>query len=183
MSNRYVLGLDPGKSGAYCLLSLDNDEPLQFLTVPSIGNNVNVPALLATVRGWAESHKIVAAAMEDVHAIFGSAAKSTFQFGWINGVMEASLYAAGVPFTKVQPKAWQTVGWAGIEKIQINTGKKTSTGKPKFKTDTKATSLLAVSRLFPTETFLATARSKKPHDGYVDAALLAHYASLKLAAW
>lgn len=47
--------------------------------------------------------------------------------------------------------------------------------KQKVKVDTKATSLLAAKRLFPNETFLATARSKVPHDGIVDAVLIGEY--------
>lgn len=43
------------------------------------------------------------------------------------------------------------------------------------KVDTKATSLLAAKRLFPEETFLATTRSKVPHDGIVDAVLIGLY--------
>jgi len=171
--NKCVVGVDPGKTGAYCFLPLNGDSII-FVQPPSIGNNVDVSNLLRTIKELSETYDVVACAMEDVHAIFGSSAKSTFQFGWINGIMEASLYNASIPFRKIQPKAWQAVSWNGIEKILVNTGKKTSTGKIRYKVDTKSTSLLAARRLFPKETFLATARSKKPHDGLIDAALIAH---------
>ena len=52
--------------------------------------------------------------------------------------------------------------------------KRDKTKGERFKTDTKATSLNAARRIFPGETFLATPRSKKPHDGLVDAALIAY---------
>lgn len=52
--------------------------------------------------------------------------------------------------------------------------------KPKMprgqKFDTKAAALAAANRLWPTESFLATSCCRKPHDGLVDAALIAEYA-------
>ena len=47
--------------------------------------------------------------------------------------------------------------------------------KGKSKTDTKATSLLACNRLFPNANLLRTERSKKAHEGLVDAYLIAYY--------
>jgi len=42
--------------------------------------------------------------------------------------------------------------------------------------ETKAAALESVRRLWPGERWLATPRSKKPHDGLIDAALIAEYA-------
>ena len=51
--------------------------------------------------------------------------------------------------------------------------------KPKMakgqKFDTKAAALVAAKRLWPDEKFLATERSKVPHDGIVDALLIAEH--------
>lgn len=176
----FVCGVDPGKTGAVALLSLE-DNSLKFVGVPLIGTNVDVPRMLAELREVGPS--VARGVMEDVHSIFGASAKSNFQFGWINGLMECMLYASGIPFTKVQPKAWQALAWAGIDPVSVPTGKKhKKTGKPMYKVDTKATSLLVARRLFPDESFLATARSSVPHDGRVDAALMAYYAKVKLLA-
>lgn len=69
------------------------------------------------------------------------------------------------------------------EDTDLETGEKVMRSMPvpeikkivKYKVDTKATSLLAAKRLFPDETFLATQRSKVPHDGIVDAVLIGLY--------
>ncbi len=42
--------------------------------------------------------------------------------------------------------------------------------------DTKPRALAAARQLWPTETFLATPRSTKPHEGLLDAALIAEHA-------
>jgi hypothetical protein len=38
---------------------------------------------------------------------------------------------------------------------------------------------IAAKRLFPNTSFLATERSKKDHDGIIDALLLSYYAKVK----
>lgn len=45
--------------------------------------------------------------------------------------------------------------------------------------DTKPRALEAVKRLWPSESFLASGRCKVPHEGLVDAALIAEYARQK----
>lgn len=117
----------------------------------------------------------VHAVIEDLHSIFGTSAKSNFQFGWINGAVEAILSTFAIPYTKVQAKKWQKTMWEGVRPVEVSTGKKDKKGNMKYKVDTKATSLLAAKRLFPNESFLATARSKVPHDGIVDAVLIGLY--------
>lgn len=47
------------------------------------------------------------------------------------------------------------------------------------KGETKAAALAAASRRWPHETWLASSRSKVPHDGMVDAALIAEFARLE----
>lgn len=146
----------------------------------------------------------VHAAIEDLHSIYKVGAASNFQFGWINGATEAILTTLSIPYTKVTPRKWQKEMWEGIRPVMMPSKKKkeftpppqqewseelftgelesvdTSAIQPmekpeKPKVDTKATSLLAAKRLFPDETFLATQRSKVPHDGIVDAVLIGLY--------
>jgi hypothetical protein len=78
-------------------------------------------------------------------------------------------YLYGATLDLVQPKKWQADIWANVDKI-YKTGKKI---------DTKKTSLMAAKRLFPNESFLATSRSRVPHDGIVDAALIAQYCKIR----
>jgi hypothetical protein len=48
-------------------------------------------------------------------------------------------------------------------------------GKRLAKGMTKVAALASANKLWPTERWLATTRSKTPHDGMVDAALIARY--------
>jgi hypothetical protein len=64
----------------------------------------------------------------------------------------------------ITAKTWQKEFW---------TVPKMPTGR---KFDTKAAALLAATRLWPKENWLATPRSRVPHDGMIDAALIAEYA-------
>ena len=49
----------------------------------------------------------------------------------------------------------------------------------KTKVDTKAMALMAAKRLFPKVNLIMTERSTTPHDGLVDALLMAEYARRK----
>jgi hypothetical protein len=171
---KYVAGGDPGKSGAIVLVPVGGGELIYFPT-PTIANReLDILAIIQFLNDYKDS--IVHFAVEEVHAIFGSSAKSTFEFGGAYYSLRTALAAVGIPHTLVQPKKWQAVAWEGVQPIKNPTGRVTKKGNPVMKTDTKATSLLAARRLYPKETFLATPRSKVPHDGLVDAALIAYYA-------
>jgi hypothetical protein len=171
------IGIDPGKNGYICVYEDLEDEKgwsyfYTYYPIPLIGDKVDLISLDSifdtyTLKfGYINVHCVI----EDVHALFGSAAKATFNFGWIVGVLEAMLVAHAIPYTKVTPKDWQKEMWQGIPKI---------TKQGKTSTDTKAMSLLAAKRLFPNEDLRATERCTKPHDGKVDALLLAEYCRRK----
>ena len=64
-------------------------------------------------------------------------------------------------------KQWQKEMFLGVEEITI-TGKSTR--------DTKAMALVAIKRIFPNLELTFGVKAKKPHDGLVDAVLMAEYA-------
>lgn len=157
------IGIDPGKNGYICFMYENN---IKYSGIPLINKEVDLQKLNNEFLLWDTVDYDVHCVIEDVHALYGSSAKSTFNFGWIAGVLEALLVANEIPYTKVQPKDWQKEMWQGIPKI---------TKQGKNSTDTKAMSLLAAKRLFPNEDLRATERCTKPHDGLVDSLLLAEY--------
>lgn len=177
MNMKYHIGIDVGKKGGIVVLDSTGIIHGMFM-IPLIGKEVDLNRLDAifVVHKALGCHCVI----EDVHSIFGAGAKSNFQFGRVLGMLESLLVAHKIPYTKVQPKKWQAEMWEGVSPILINTGKHVvKTGAIKYKTDTKATSLLVAKRLFPTASFLATERSSVPHDGIVDAALMAEYSRRK----
>lgn len=167
--NKVHIGIDPGKDGFISVLTEDGFE---FHSIPKIGKVVDIHMLSHIFHNIYidSSEKRVHCVMEDVHAIFGSSAGSTFEFGFVNGVLEALLVSIGIPYTKIQPKEWQKQMFKGVDLMK----RPSSTGKT-FVNDTKAMALVACKRLFPELDLTATERSNKPHDGKVDSILLCEY--------
>lgn len=165
MSKQTVyLGIDVGKSGA--LVAIDDNNNIVFKAkVPQIKDKTDLPTLFSYFEDLNEKYNVVAV-IEDVHSVFESSKKSNFVFGEIKGIKLGILISMRIPYAPVQPKEWQSFAWIPSDKVK-------KTGKSSI--DTKATSLLAAKRLFPRENFLATERSSVPHDGIVDAALMALY--------
>jgi len=167
------LGIDPGKTGFITELTVcDNGKTeFEFHPIPLIGTEVDVIQLADIFYSLTFSDHCV---IEDVHAIFGSSAKSTFEFGRILGMLEAFLASNKIPVTKVQPKIWQKEMWQGIP-LQTMPSK---TGKTS-KTDTKKMSLLAVKRLYPSIDLRRTSRAKVNDHNKIDSILMAEYCRRK----
>ena len=169
--NKISIGIDPGKDGFICLYMPKDDEFI-FKEVPKIGKEVNLQALngvFNTIEGL-DCHCVI----EDVHSVYGSSAKGTFEFGKIVGQLEAFLVAYKIPYTKVQPKKWQKEMWEGVPLQRVPS----STGKT-IKTDTKKMSLLAANRLFPKIDLRKSERAKKPDHNKVDSLLICEYCKRK----
>jgi hypothetical protein len=75
-------------------------------------------------------------------------------FGAIRGVLESR----GVRHHRVDPQVWQKAMLGKVEKGQ-----------------TKPAAFARARQLWPDEDWLATPRSTKPHEGLIDAALIAEY--------
>ncbi len=178
------IGIDIGGKGAVAIFK--NDTLFKYFAFPLSEGVPDIRAFVELVLIEVENADRAHVVIEDLHSVFGAGANSNFQFGWINGAVETTLICLSIPFTKVGPKKWQKEMWEGVRPVLIPSfekkkkgvsavQKRNKDGSPKYKTDTKATSLLAAKRLFPNENFLATARSKVPHDGIVDAILMGEY--------
>ena len=115
--------------------------------------------------------------IEDVHSIFGSSAKSTFNFGFNKGYLIGLLAANKIPYVLVQPKEWQKVMWTNADMVvsykQVKVKDKIVSKKV---VDTKATSINAAKRLFPMIDFRKSERAKNIDDNKVDATLMSEYA-------
>lgn len=159
------VAFDVGKDGGIVILG---DEKLIFKGVmPRIGDRIDLPEIrnILAIPDSYDYHVVV----EDVHAIFGASAKSTFNFGWSLGILEGMLAGMGIAYTKVAPKVWQKEMWQDIPLVY----------KSSKTVDTKSTSLLAAKRLFPNMDLRKSERATKPHDGIVDALLMAEYCRRK----
>ena len=111
--------------------------------------------------------------IEDVHSIFGSSAKATFNFGLCKGYLLGLLAANRIPYHLIPPKEWQKEIWSNADKI---TRYKTDGGKM---TDTKNTSINACKRIFPHLDLRKTPKCKNVDDNKVDSILMSEYARRK----
>jgi len=170
--DKIFIGIDPGKKGALAVIDIGMNV-LETSVTPLVGDDYDISKMLKILAKY--KGKEVFVCLENVHAIQGKAGgSSNFQFGRGKGLWEMAIL--GLKFTTlyIEPKEWQKISWEGVTQQKIYTGKTLKSGKPQEKIDTKNTSLVAVKRLFPGETLLATNRSRVPHDGIVDALLIAN---------
>ena len=167
MERKLFVGIDPGKSGAIVILD-EQGEIAHKQVVPTIGKEYDAQAVKDILLEYdSGSNCTIHAMLEDVHAIQGSAGgTSNFNFGQGKMLWHMGLVCLEIPHTLIQPKAWQKEAWEGVP-IQYKPG---SSKKTK---DTKATSLLAAKRLFPKADLTKSEKAKVPHDGIVDALLIA----------
>ena len=176
-----IIGIDVGKNGAIVLLS-DKKEVVDTLVTPTRNNEIDLEMFISELRYWLSliGRTNIVAYIEDVHAIYGCSAGSTFNFGQAFMMAKAVVASLDIPYVLVQPKKWQAEMFEGIDEIRKPSTRKNKKGEGiKGGRDTKAMALMAATKLFPDVDLTATARSTKPHDGIVDALLIAEYGRRK----
>jgi hypothetical protein len=85
-------------------------------------------------------------------------------------VTEMCCVMLGVKYETVLSQAWQKTFWTKPKLPKLPKGEKRD---PQEKFDTKAAALAVAVDIWPEHDWLASKRCKNPHDGMVDAALLA----------
>ena len=165
---RKYIGIDIGKSGAYYILGEDGSE-IDRGPVPMIKKEVDYHALNVLLQPYDMFNGMVV--FEKLGVIFGSSKKTAFSMGYQAGAIEMCCIANNLIYTMAPAKKWQEHMFQGQTKIF----KKGIKGP----LNTKAMALIAAKRLFPKTNLLMTERSTVPHDGLVDALLMAEYARRK----
>ncbi len=173
MNDKLYIGIDVGAKG---FISTQINGRWEHF---SIADN-DLYQLSEIMREMRLKYENIACVIEDVHALFGSSAKSTFQFGFNKGFLVGLLCANNIPYNLISPSVWQKEMWGNSDivatyKEVVVKGKKIS----KKETNTKQTSLNCAKRLFPTMDFRKSERAKKFDDNKVDSVLMAEYARRK----
>lgn len=142
-----IAGVDPGSKGAIAVINGAFEiQDLIFSAKPT-----DIRDIWKKYRGYDFFVFI-----EEVHAIFGSSAKSTFGFGRNFGSIMGALEALNIGYDFVPPKTWQYKYHKKHMKIK----------------DPKERSLKAATALYPKVSFR---HNERLHDGIVDALLIATY--------
>lgn len=173
---RYILGLDPGSHGAIALLSRSFNPARivedDLILYPLATDQDKLPDVFAAQLFLAKQKTchIDICFMELVHSLGQTAARATFSFGFNTGAAYALLRLLEwwerrpIKVKRVLPTTWQRNVWQPQHIVYSAPGKR----------DTKATSLRAAQEIFPGISFIMP-HGRVPHDGCVDAALIAYY--------
>lgn len=151
-----LVGIDPGKKGA--VVALNQSGGVEFTAVMK---DVSWFAdQIEALKKSAENQ--IKVYLERAQAMPKNGAVSMFNYGVGYGELIGVLVALQIPFETVPPAVWT----------------KTMHQSKKDTLTPKARSLQAAQRLFPTVSLKdphSSDRAKKPHEGIVDALLIAEY--------
>lgn len=169
MEDRVYLGIDVGAKG---FIALNTGKNIKYY---SIADN-DMYSLSNIFRDIKTTYPNVVCVMEEIHALYNSAAKATFSFGEINGILKGLLIANNIPYHLIPPKKWQAEIW-GNKDIVVTYKTIIVKGKSiqKKEINTKQTSYNAARRLFPMEDLRRTEKCKKFDDNKVDSLLISEY--------
>lgn len=166
---KYYIGIDPGVKGCISIVDETGKFVESFFLLKNTKNvdAVEISNTLLNLSKYEDNCHVI---IENIHAIFGSSAKGTFNFGFIAGLIEGVIATIGLPYTKVNPKIWQKEMFRGVNVIT----KLSTTGKTQV-IDTKKMSFLASHRIFPTVDLRRTSKCKNEDDNFSDSLLMAEY--------
>ena len=164
-----ILGCDPGLSGGLVLLDEKRNIILKYVmpiiqvekknkgkfSKKSFIDLIKLNEIFEEIK----MNRVDHAYLESVSSMPGQGIASSFRFGQVFGMLEATIAAHKIPYTLIHPKSWTKVLHESISK-EINT---------------KDRSLIVAKRLFPNYDLRISSRSKKWHDGLVDGVLLAEF--------
>lgn len=165
------IAVDIGKNGSIAVVK---DKLIETHPMPKIKTELDIPGFYDLIQHLVDREitagTTVHFSFEKLGVIFGSGKNVAFSMGLQAGMVETVAVALGVPYTKITAKDWQKNIFQGVEEILIQKAE----GKPKR--DTKAMALVAIKRLYPQLKLTFGERAQKPHDGLIDAVLIATYA-------
>ena len=143
------IGIDPGKSGAMCVLHGRTSVVPVFYPFDE-GVYVDVLKEIRQTH-WNEGMFCV---VEKVHAMPKQGVSSMFSFGMNFGFIQGTLKTIGIPYQLVEPRTWTASFGCGSDKNRH---------------------IEVAKRLFPNVSLKRTEKCRKDFDGFADALLLAEY--------
>lgn len=162
MTKGLYVGVDPGKNGAVVIIDCQAQIVDKSPMFVDLGGELDPVAYYNFLSK--NSNHISHVFVEKVNAMPGQGVTSMFSFGQAFMFSYVVPKLMKLPLTLVTPQSWQKVMHEGIDKTLA----------------AKKRSLIAFNRLFPGLDLRKTERCKGPHDGMIDALLLANYGRLKM---
>lgn len=161
--SRVIIGIDNGLTGGLVALSDHPGPPIACMPMPTRGkakgNEVDAEAVWDFICRHRDNDITVILETPGKHSPGVQALCSMWDsYGAIRGVLESR----GIRHHRITPQMWQKVMLPGCAKG-----------------DTKPAALARARQLWPAESWLASPRCNKPHDGMIDASLIAEYGRIK----
>lgn len=161
MNVQYIIGIDPGASGAVAILE-DNGKLVHVFDMPAVEvlvggkakRRVSPEMLASELKLYADQG--ARAVVEQVGAMPGQGVSSMFAFGESFGLAKGVLAGLGIPTSTVTPGKWKKA-------LQLNSGKDGS----RFK----------AAQLWPAQ---AGEFKRVKDDGKAEAALIAEWARVSI---
>lgn len=178
---KLILGGDPGKEGGLVVISAKTGKLIDKIKPPRLKKEVDWHSVDAWVKKYAK--RIAYAFLEKPNTGGGFAGRTqSIGLGDSIATLRTMMFSNDLRVVMVPPGTWQKVMFTGVP-ILSNPKKETKEEKDKRKAlkkkkpapkvkDNKTMALVAANRLFPKTNFVPEG-SRKPHDGWVDAALIA----------
>jgi hypothetical protein len=160
-----LIGVDNGISGALVALTAYSGIILDSILMPTRSTGTSRECDAVAICEWIEKFQYsddIAVALEtpSKHSPGTLALCSMWDcYGAIRGILES----CGIKHVRIAPRTWQSVMLGVVPKGE-----------------TKAYARAKAREIWPDEDWLATPRSKKAHEGLVDAALIAEFYRRKL---
>lgn len=167
---KHFLGIDPGFSGAICLMNADGDV-LQLFDVPTVSFETTKKTKAGNARKRTEYDEAALATyfretrmvVNDLLGVLeatsprpNESAMSAHSFGVGFGILRGMLAQSGIPYERIFPATWKAVVMAGMPK-------------------NKEASVPTAARLFPSVAHKLRGPRGAALDGRADALLLAEY--------
>lgn len=152
-----IIGIDPGLSGGLSALTPDG-LVLQVMPVVSAGTRRQLDE--QQIVQWLSTFAVkpTRVFIEAVHAMPKQGVTSMFTFGTGWGLVRGICAGLGLSYELIRPQEWQRELLSG---------------------QAKGAEYLVASRLWPLADWRSSERAKNPHDGLVDAALIAEFGRRK----
>lgn len=157
-----TIGIDPGLDGAIGVIdergrpSFDITPTVECAGAKGNKREYDIPMMARLLRDLSSSHDDCHAYLEQQQAFPDQGGVSNFSTGKGYGIWLGLLTALQIPFTTVHPRTWSTAMLRDMPKG-----------------DRKSVGAIVAGRLFPMLDLRASDRCRKPHEGAVDALLIA----------
>lgn len=161
---KVYIGIDNGVSGGLAAISAISGTIISMTPMPTLvarqGNEVDILAVWKWVQPIEASREKITIIIEEPGG--SKSAKAATSMAGSFHALRAMCALARIRWHRVTPQIWQKVMLPGCKAG-----------------DTKPRALTVARSLWPDEAFLATDRSKVPHEGLIDAALIGEYGRQK----